>query len=61
LAALQAENASLARRLEQAEGIDDAVGLWERQGVADAAKVLDMNAAGVRALRQAWPEPEGAA
>jgi malonate decarboxylase beta subunit len=61
LAALQAENASLARRLAQAEGIDDAVDLWERQGVADAAKVLDMNAAGVRALRQAWPEPEGAA
>jgi malonate decarboxylase beta subunit len=61
LAALQAENERLVQRLAQATGIDDAVGLWERQGVAHAAQVLDMNAADVRRLRKAWAEPEGAA
>ncbi len=61
LAALQAEHAMLAQRLHAAEGIDDAVALWHQQGIANAAQVLDMDAAGVRALRPALAEPEGAA
>jgi malonate decarboxylase beta subunit len=64
LAALQSEHAMLAQRLEVAEGIDDAVALWQRQGIADAARVLDLDAAGVRALRAphaVQPMPRGEA
>jgi malonate decarboxylase beta subunit len=50
LAALQSEHALLAQRLDVAEGVDDAVALWQKQGIADAARVLELDAAGVRAL-----------
>jgi malonate decarboxylase beta subunit len=50
-AALESEHALLAQRLSGAEGTDDAVALWQRQGITDAARVLDMDVAGVRAAR----------
>jgi malonate decarboxylase beta subunit len=50
-AALEAEHALLAQRLTAAEGADDAVALWQRLGIADAARVPDLGAAAVRALR----------
>jgi len=52
LAALQAEHTLLAARLHRAEGADDAPALWLRSGIAAAATVADLDAAGVRALRQ---------
>ena len=52
LALLQHEHALLAQRLQDGEGVDDAVGLWRRLGIAQAAAVPDMSAAQVRALRQ---------
>ncbi|MEP7209170.1 MAG: biotin-independent malonate decarboxylase subunit beta [Casimicrobiaceae bacterium] len=51
LAALEAEHALLARRLAAAADADDAIALWSRLGIPDAAAVPDMNAAQVRALR----------
>jgi malonate decarboxylase beta subunit len=51
LAALEAEHALLASRWVQGEGTDDAVTLWQRLGVVDAARVPDLDAAQVRALR----------
>jgi malonate decarboxylase beta subunit len=51
---LEAEHAMLAARLkllpESSEG-DDAVALWARLGVADAARVTDLDVDAVRALR----------
>jgi malonate decarboxylase beta subunit len=51
---LEAEHAMLASRLrllpETTEG-DDAVALWARLGVADAARVTDLDVDAVRALR----------
>jgi malonate decarboxylase beta subunit len=51
---LEAEHAMLAARLhllpEATEG-DDAVALWARLGVADAACVTDLDVDAVRALR----------
>ena len=49
--ALEAEHALLARRLLDAGDAGDAVALWRRLGIAQAAGVPDMNAAQVRALR----------
>ncbi|WP_309626416.1 biotin-independent malonate decarboxylase subunit beta [Methylibium sp.] len=55
-ASLEAEHALLAARLQAARGAADAVELWQRSGIADAAHVPDMNATQVRALRpQAAP------
>ena len=51
VAALEAEHALLARRLDAAEGAGDAVDLWRRMGVEQAAVVPDMSAAEVRVLR----------
>jgi malonate decarboxylase beta subunit len=53
LAALQAEQALLAQRLQDGAGSDDAVALWRQLGIAQAARVPDLNAAQVRALRPA--------
>jgi malonate decarboxylase beta subunit len=54
LALLEAEHALLAARLrllpDAVEG-DDAVALWARLGVADAARVPELDAAAVCALR----------
>ena len=53
---LEAEHALLAARLhllpEQVDG-DEAVALWERLGVPDAARVADLDVDAVRALRTA--------
>ncbi len=51
LAALQAENDMLQRRLDEAPAGADAVALWRQFGIADAARVPDLDADGVRALR----------
>ncbi len=51
LAALERENAMLTRRLDAAAGTDDAVELWRRSGIAEPDRVVDLNAAQVRALR----------
>ena len=55
LGRLEAEHALLATRLqllpETVDG-DEAMALWTRLGVADAARVPDLDAAAVRALRQ---------
>ena len=51
VAALEVEHALLARRLDAAEGAGDAVDLWRRMGVEQAAVVPDMSAAEVRVLR----------
>ena len=56
LASLQAENALLAQRLEDATGAD-AVELWRRLGIASAAQVPDLDAAQVRALRASRETP----
>jgi malonate decarboxylase beta subunit len=61
LGALQAEHTLLADRLKAGLGIDDAVALWQRQGIANAAKVLDMDAASVGRLRPLQPSAEGVA
>ncbi len=53
LQGLQAEHALLVRRLTAGVGVEDAVALWQRLGVAQAAQVPDLNAAQVRALRPA--------
>ncbi len=58
LAALQAEQALLAQRLQDGIGSDDAVALWRQLGIAQAAQVPDLKASQVRALR---PAPEAAA
>ncbi|WP_280155964.1 biotin-independent malonate decarboxylase subunit beta [Piscinibacter sp. XHJ-5] len=56
LASLEAEHALLAARLalldEAFEG-DDAVALWSRLGISDAARVSDLDVDEVRALRPA--------
>jgi len=53
-AALEAEHALLAARLaalpDEVDG-DDAVALWARLGIADAARVPDLGVDAVRALR----------
>ena len=56
-AALEAEHALLCERLSAAEGTDEAVTLWKRMGVAEAAAVPDLSAAQVRGLRAeaVWP------
>lgn len=59
-AALEAEHAQLARRLADAPDGADAVALWTRLGVPDAASVPDLDAAGVRALRAAACAPDAA-
>lgn len=56
LAALEEEHALLAARLRLLDapvedGADDAVTLWQRLGVADAARVGDLEVNAVRALR----------
>ena len=51
LDSLQAEHRLLAHRLVDAAEADDAVALWQRIGIAQAAFVPDMNAAQVRELR----------
>jgi len=56
--ALEAEHALLARRLEDAIGADDAVQLWQRIGIAQAAQVSDLSAAQVRALRPTQTQKE---
>jgi malonate decarboxylase beta subunit len=53
---LQAEHALLTERLHLMDGEthgDDAIALWRRLGVADAARVGDLDVAAVRALRTA--------
>jgi malonate decarboxylase beta subunit len=57
LMGLEAEHALLAQRLQAGVGADDAVALWQHLGIADAARVPDLGAAAVRALRT----PAGAA
>jgi malonate decarboxylase beta subunit len=56
LEGLEAEHALLEARLgllpEPADG-DDAIALWSRLGVADAARVVDLDVEAVRALRAA--------
>jgi malonate decarboxylase beta subunit len=59
LEALQAEQALLRQRQAAGAGVDDAVALWQRLGVAQAAQVPDLNAAQVRALRPAAASMEG--
>ncbi|MEY8876298.1 MAG: biotin-independent malonate decarboxylase subunit beta [Leptothrix sp. (in: b-proteobacteria)] len=56
-AALEAEHALLAARLQHAPAGADAVAFWHSLGITDAARVSDLDAAGVRALR---PAPMGA-
>ncbi len=55
LAGLQAEHRLLAQRLldgmNDGQAVDDAVGLWRRIGIAQAAQVPDLSAAQVRDLR----------
>ncbi len=51
LAGLQAEHQRLQQRLQAGIGADDAVDLWSRLGVAEAALVPDLSAAQVRGLR----------
>ena len=51
LAGLQREHALLAQRMSHAPEGADAVTLWRAIGVADAARVPDLDAAEVRALR----------
>lgn len=51
LQALQAEQALLVQRLQDGAQADDAVALWQRLGIEDAARVPDLNASQVRALR----------
>lgn len=57
LDALEREHALLAARLRMlpaiAEGDDDAIALWSRLGIADAARVPELDVAAVRALRPA--------
>ena len=55
LQSLQHEQALLVQRLHDAEGADDAVDLWRRLGIDQAAAVPDLNAQQVRALRQETP------
>ena len=50
-AVLEAEHALLTRRLLEGVDAGDAVTLWQRIGIAQAARVPDMNATQVRALR----------
>ena len=49
---LQHEQDLLTQRLRDGDGADDAVDLWHRLGIDQAATVPDMNAAQVRAMRQ---------
>ena len=51
LADLEAEHGLLAKRLADGADADDAVALWSRIGIVAAARVPDMRAAEVRALR----------
>ncbi len=51
LASLEQEHALLAHRLVQTPDGADAITLWQRMGVRDAARVPDLNADAVRALR----------
>ena len=51
LEALEAEHALLAQRLRAAVDAEDAIELWQRIGIAQAAQVPDLNAVAVRALR----------
>ena len=55
LPSLQKEQALLVQRLKDGEGAGDAVDLWQRLGIAQAAGVPDMSAAQVRALRLETP------
>jgi malonate decarboxylase beta subunit len=55
LQSLQREQALLVQRLHDAEGADDAVDLWRRLGIDQAAAVPDLNAEQVRALRHETP------
>ena len=52
LQSLQQEQALLTQRLQDGLGADDAVDLWRRLGLAQAASLPDMSATQVRALRQ---------
>ncbi len=51
LATLEAEHALLAQRLRDAPPGADALALWRQQGIDDAARVPDLDAGQVRALR----------
>ena len=51
LATLEAEHALLAQRLHDAPPGADALALWRQQGIDDAARVPDLDARQVRALR----------
>ena len=55
VASLEAEHALLSRRLGDAPEGADAVALWRRLGVAQAERVGDLDAAGVRGLRSGAP------
>jgi malonate decarboxylase beta subunit len=55
LQSLQEEHRMLSQRLHDGVDADDAVALWRKLGIAQAAAVPDMNAAQVRALRQETP------
>lgn len=48
---LEREHALLANRLDDASDARDAIDVWQRIGIAQAARVADMNAAQIRALR----------
>ena len=50
---LEREHALLAARLRDAPDGADAVALWQQMGVKDAARVPDLDAAGVRTLMRA--------
>ena len=51
LAALEAEHALLARRLDDAQDAAEAIDLWSRLGIARSAQVPDLDVSQVRALR----------
>ena len=58
LEGLEREHAALAQRVASAVADPDAVGLWQRLGIAAAARIPDLGAADVRSLR---PEASAAA
>ena len=60
LATLEAEHAQLSERLRHAPDGADAALLWQSLGVADGAQIPRMDAADIRALRNALQEPQHA-
>jgi len=57
LESLEQEHALLAARIQDFGSCPDAVDIWSRMGIADARRVVDLDAAQVRALR---PHTQGA-